>query len=139
MNEAEWLIVQDGKIIKWIESHLYLVTLEPQECEYYVLDNTNIDEENAKALADAAENCWSSILSTDLTGFRTTFRKSFETQIKMFPNMVDDGIMNIIERYKDKALGRKLSGAGGDGYLILVSEKPIGGAMQIKIRRTTQL
>ncbi len=131
--------VDDEKILEWIESHLYLITLEPREWNYDVLENTKIDEANAKALADAAEQCWTNILSTNLVGFGTAFRKSFEAQIKMFPNMVDEGIMNIIERYKNKALGWKLSGAGGGGYLILVSDKPIEGAMQIKIRRATQL
>ncbi len=131
--------VDDEKVLEWIESHLYLITLEPREWNYDVLENTKIDEANAKALADAAEECWTNILSTNLVGFGTAFRKSFEAQIKMFPNMVDEGIMNIIERYKDKALGWKLSGAGGGGYLILVSEKPIEGAMRIKIRRATQL
>jgi mevalonate kinase len=53
----------------------------------------------------------------------------------MFPNMVDDGIMNMIEQYREVALGWKLSGAGGGGYLILVSETPIEPAVRVKIRR----
>jgi cytidyltransferase-like protein len=131
--------LSDESIFSWIESHLYLITLEPREWDYDVLENTNINEANANLLALAAENCWSSILLKDLKGFGLAFRKSFEAQIKMFPNMVDDEIMNIIEKYKSKAFGWKLSGAGGGGYLILVTEKPIDGAMKIKIRRTTYL
>ena len=33
------------------------------------------------------------------------------------------------------ALGWKLSGAGGGGYLTLFSEQPITGALRVKIRR----
>jgi len=33
------------------------------------------------------------------------------------------------------ALGWKLSGAGGGGYLVLVTEKDLPGAIKIKIRR----
>lgn len=130
--------VHDENILSWIESHLYLITLEPREWDFNVLDNTNINEENAILLARAAEDCWSSILAKNSMDFGTAFRKSFEAQILMFPNMVDDEIMAIIERYKNKALGWKLSGAGGGGYLILVSEEPIDGAMQIKVRRPAQ-
>lgn len=53
----------------------------------------------------------------------------------MFPHMVDDGIRSIIDRYRSRALGWKLSGAGGGGYLILISDKPIENTIQIKIRR----
>lgn len=131
--------VHDENVLAWIESHLYLITLEPREMGYDVLENTNINDVNAKRLADAAENCWASILAADSKGFGQAFRDSFEAQITMFPNMVDETIMNIIEKYKNKALGWKLSGAGGGGYLILVSDKSIEGAMQIKIRRNTQM
>jgi mevalonate kinase len=53
--------------------------------------------------------------------------------------MVDNEIFTIIERYKSNALGWKLSGAGGGGYLILVSDEPIKGAIKIKIRRRDSL
>jgi mevalonate kinase len=43
--------------------------------------------------------------------------------------------METIEKYRDTALGWKLSGAGGGGYIILVSEMPIENAIQIRIRR----
>ena len=67
--------------------------------------------------------------------FGNAFRESFEAQIAMFPNMVNPDIMEIIETYKNDALGWKLSGAGGGGYLVLVSEKPVKNAIQIRIVR----
>ena len=53
--------------------------------------------------------------------------------------MVNDRILKEIEKYKKKALAWKLAGAGGAGYLILVSDKPIDGAMKIKVRRKEAL
>ena len=43
-------------------------------------------------------------------------------------------ISDTINKYKDKALGWKLSGAGGGGYLVLVSEEKFPGTFQISIR-----
>jgi cytidyltransferase-like protein len=129
------VVVNNEKTLSWIEQHLYLVTLEPRESGYNVFDNTNINEHYARALADATDMCWNSILDLDLKGFGKYFKKSFEAQIAMFPNMVDDFIFKIIDKYKEKVYGWKLSGAGGGGYLIFVAEKPIAGAIQIKIRR----
>ena len=53
--------------------------------------------------------------------------------------MVDEDILQTIEQYKSKALGWKLSGAGGGGYIILVSDSLVEGAMQIRIRRKNNL
>jgi len=69
--------------------------------------------------------------------FGRYFRASFEAQIAMFPNMVNDTVVQIIDQYRDVALGWKLSGAGGGGYLILVSEKPIEGTVRVIGRRET--
>jgi cytidyltransferase-like protein len=127
--------VNDEETLTWIEDHLYLVTLGPRVSGYNVLDNTNIDESGAKALSEAASACWQAILNKDIKTFGENFRKSFEAQIAMFPNMADSEIFKVIERYKDKAYGWKLSGAGGGGYLIFVAKDEIEGAMKIKIRR----
>jgi galactokinase/mevalonate kinase-like predicted kinase len=64
-------------------------------------------------------------------------RASFEAQVAMFPNMVNERVTALIEEHRDCALGWKLSGAGGGGYLILVAEKPIPGAIQVIARRET--
>ena len=74
-------------------------------------------------------------MDMDLINFGRYFRESFEAQIRMFPNMMFDEIHKIISKYKNNAYGWKLSGAGGGGYLILVSEIPLEGAIKIKIRR----
>ncbi len=53
----------------------------------------------------------------------------------MFPNMMNDMVTALIEKYRDIALGWKLSGAGGGGYLILVNDKPIKDAIQVIAHR----
>jgi cytidyltransferase-like protein len=131
--------VHDEGLLTWIERNLYLVTLGPRVSTYSPVENTNITPSGAKALADATENCWKAILKKDIQAFGKSFRRSFEAQIAMFPNMVDDDILATIELYKDKAWGWKLSGAGGGGYIILVADTPVEGAMQIKIRRKNSL
>lgn len=129
----------DEDILSWIENSLYLVTLGPRVNSYSPLLNTNINAIGAKALADAAEDCWNAILKKDIRAFGDSFKRSFEAQIAMFPNMVDEDILATMAQYKDKAWGWKLSGAGGGGYIILVSDRTIEGAMQIKIRRKNTL
>ena len=125
----------DEDVIAWIEQHLFLVTLGPRESGYSVLDNTDISEIGAKALAVAAEDCWNAIITKDVEGFGKALTASFEAQISMFPNMVTPDIMQQIENYKPLVKGWKLSGAGGGGYLVFVADKPLEHAIQLKIRR----
>ena len=127
--------VHDEAVLSWLESRLYLVTLGPRTQDYDVLADTRITPERAKALSDAATGCWDAILKMDVNAFGEHFRKSFEAQIAMFPNMAVQEIFDMIEQYRNSALGWKLSGAGGGGYLIFVAEEPIERAIQIKIRR----
>jgi len=127
--------VLDEPILAFVEEHLFLVTLEPRESTFSVLENTKISKEGAKRLAEATDNCWNAILSRNLIDFGKFFTHSLEAQVAMFPNMVDDIIRSIIDRYRSHALGWKLSGAGGGGYLILISEKEIENTITIKIRR----
>ena len=128
--------VLDNNILNWIEKHLNIVSLVPRNNTYNPLEGTDISREKAKMLAVAADDCWRALLNKDITAFGKAFRESFEAQIAMFPNMVDDLVMKSIEEYKNEALGWKLSGAGGGGYLIFVSDKPIKDAFKIRIRRS---
>ncbi len=127
--------LQDEMTIQFVENALHLIPLGPRLSGFDVLSNTRIDRDGAKALSDATEACWQAILEKDIVEFGRYFRASLEAQVAMFPNMMNDTIAALIRKYQDRALGWKLSGAGGGGYLILVSEKPIENAVRIIARR----
>ena len=126
----------DHEILDFIENHLWFITLSPRIGDFDVLTDTVISRQNAKNLADAANKCWDAIQNKDLKSFGTAFRESFEAQIAMFPHMVNPDILAQIDSYKNSALGWKLSGAGGGGYLVLVSDRPVENAIQIRIVRS---
>jgi galactokinase/mevalonate kinase-like predicted kinase len=127
--------VHEESVLRFIEDHLFLLTLEPRESTFSVLDGTKIDAVGAKCLADATEDCWNAMVQKNLRGFADAFTRSFEAQVAMFPNMADATIRSVIDRYRSEALGWKLSGAGGGGYLIMIAERKIKNTIQIKIRR----
>ena len=124
----------DKEFCEWLEQKIKLVRLGAREKEYNVLKGTNIDRENAKALADAAEAAWIAIKSRNTEELGKAVKQSFEAQLKMFPRMANKHIFDTIEKYKSLAYGWKLSGAGGGGYLTIVSDLEIPGSVKIKIR-----
>jgi cytidyltransferase-like protein len=126
--------ISDLSIIKWLEDRLYMITLWPRPADFVVLENTNISAENVKNLTDAAEMAWDGLIHKDINTFSRGFSASFSSQVKMFPKMMNEKISKVIDNHRDIALSWKLSGAGGGGYLILISEEEIQNAIKIKIR-----
>jgi cytidyltransferase-like protein len=127
--------ILDNETLVWLEKHLWLVPLYPRHNDYDVLSETNIIAEYAKKLSNAAVNAWNAIKEKDLRMFGKSVQESFEAQITMYPHMVTADILGTLEKYKSQAMGWKLSGAGGGGYLIFVSDTPIENAIQIRIRK----
>jgi len=127
--------VDDEEILRWIEERLQLVTLGPRKSDFRVRKDTRITPARVRALAAAADGCWRAILARDEKEFGRQVRASFEAQISLFPRMMDSNVRTAIKQYAGKSPGWKLSGAGGGGYLVLVGQQAISGAIQLKIRR----
>ena len=127
--------IHDEEHLSWLEEHLWMITLWPRPAGLTLLDETYINTQNVRKLINAAEGCWNGIVQKDLKKFAEFFKESFEAQITMFPAMMNQKIQYVINEYKDGVLAWKLAGAGGGGYLVLVSEKPVINAMKLKIRR----
>ena len=127
--------VADRKILQWIERHLYLIPLGQRTADFDVLKGKRLTAPKVRALAAAADGCWQAIQEMNLPEFGRQMRASFEAQVALFPQMTNDAVKAMIRRYAKKSLGWKLSGAGGGGYLVLVSQQPIPGAIRLTIRR----
>jgi cytidyltransferase-like protein len=132
---SEIISIQDEKTLQFIEQSLYLVPLGMRKDDYDVLANTCINPAAARQLSDVTECCWEAIMAHDRVGFGKYVRASFEAQTAMFPNMITPMVRELIERYQHRAIGWKLSGAGGGGYLTMVSEELIENAVRVFIRR----
>jgi cytidyltransferase-like protein len=127
--------INDDKTINWLEDIIKIIPLCPRSYDYNVLSNTDITEEHAQKLSYASNKCWKAMKNRKLDLLGKWMINSFKSQIKMFPSMINDDIQTIIDKYSDLMCGYKISGAGGGGYIIAVSDKPIPDSISIKIRR----
>ncbi len=126
----------DEAILDWLENHICLVPMFPRRPGCSVVEGKDITPEKVSRLTDAAERCWHAIMARDLGGFAEAFRDSFNAQIAMFPAMMQPGVQEYIDQWSPKALAWKMLGAGGGGYLSLVTDRiPDDGVIRIKIRR----
>lgn len=143
----------DEMTLRFLEEHLVMVPLEPRRPGCSVIEGKDITQSKVKALADAADQCWTAILAHDLPSFASAYQASFEAQVAMFPAMVNPvaygkpcpeaSVEPYIKKYSDMqgVLAWKMSGAGGGGYLALVVENAKefacehGEAIELHIRR----
>ena len=133
---ARILSKTDPELLHWLESNLFLLPISPREPDFNILKKTEISPDKAQNLAKAADALWQAGLSQDIEAFGQAMTASFEAQVNMFPKMSNPFIQELIESQKKHAIGWKLSGAGGGGYLILVAKKEIPGALKIRIRKS---
>jgi len=128
----------EESLLSFVENSLYLVPLGPRYADFDVMADTFFDRAHAKALADATEENWNAILDQDIGKFGSSLRAMFEAQVAMFPSMMNKRVAAVINKYRDRALGWKLTGAGGGGYLILASDKPIPHGVRVIARRESE-
>ena len=127
--------VDNEDVLAWLEQHLRLVPLEPRKSGFDVFKGKRITPGRVRSLAVAADACWQAILKRDLEAFGRQFRASFEAQVGLFPAMSGRKVRATIRQYAGTALGWKLSGAGGGGYLVLVTKDELPEAIKLRIRR----
>ena len=126
----------DSATLEFLETHLYLVALPLRRDGYTPFANQQVTAEGVKRLASATEAIWSAVKAKDVKTWGRATTASFEAQIAMFPAMMSPEMAETIEQYRDVAWGWKVTGAGGGGYLVVVSERPIENALRIRACRS---
>lgn len=127
-------VCQDEMTLRFLEQHLCMIPLEPRRPGCSVVEGKDINEEKVKALASAADRCWTAIISRNLEAFAQAYKDSFNAQTAMFPAMINPSIEGkycpeasvqpFIDRWskEEGVKAWKMPGAGGGGYLALVVE-----------------
>lgn len=122
----------DEKTIAWLERTIYLFPLYPRPIDYDLSRDARPTVENASALAAAANKTWAAIQNRDTAGLARGTMQCREAQRAMFPAMFPPDVTQAVPT---GCAAWKFTGAGGGGYLILVSPQKTNGLIEIKIRR----
>lgn len=69
---------------RFIEEHLVMVPLETRRLGSSVVEGKDLTPAKVKALADAADACWSAILAHDLQAFTSAYKASLSVVYDKF-------------------------------------------------------
>ena len=124
----------DPETCDWLSEVINLIPLDPRPAGYNPIAVKNLKKEYVKKLGGAGNLCWESILNKDINGLGMSMTETFLAWRNILPNTVPDWLMKEMEsKYFPFYPGAITSGSGG-GYVVVVSEKEIEGAIKVKVR-----
>jgi hypothetical protein len=110
------------------------VPLKPRPAGYDPLKVMNLEKQFVKKLGESGFNCWESILKKDAIGLGKAMTDTLLMWKRILPLTVPDDIMKELEtNYFPNYNGALTSGSGG-GYIFVVSENEVSGAVKIRVR-----
>lgn len=126
----------DEETLRFVEEHLWLLTLSPRRDGFSPRQGARLDAGAAQALSRAAEGVWEGIRTRDASLWGKSTTAAFQAACSLFPAMMTPEAREAIRLCEKNALGWKLTGAGGGGYLVVVSGQEIPQAQRITLCRS---
>jgi hypothetical protein len=123
---------------RWLEKVLHLLPIEPRPEGYSPLGKKNLDPEWIARLGETGRKCFDAIRHFDIRCLGESFNQCMICWEKILPHTVSHSLIKvdlkkILAVYQDQYPGAMYSGCGG-GYLLVVSEEPVPGAIKVQVR-----
>lgn len=129
---------QSPDISSWLEDVLHLLPVEPRPMDYSPLGVKNLDPVWASKLGQSGKDCYAAILSRDLDRLGAAMNLTMACWEALLPGTVRHPALKVdlpalLSYYQQRYPGAMYSGCGG-GYLLVVSDAPVPGALKIQVR-----
>jgi hypothetical protein len=126
------------EVIAWLESVVYVLPVAPRPDGYDPLAGQNLDPDWIRRLGQTGKDCFDAILHRDIRTLGQSMNECMLCWETILPRTVRHPVINtdlkgILSAYQSDYPGAMYSGCGG-GYLFIVSESPVPGAFQPRIR-----
>jgi hypothetical protein len=130
----------DPDIIRWLEKVLYVLPVNMRPDGYNPLGRKNLTSEWVQRLGHSGKSCFNAIVNKDLEALGQSFNDCMQCWHTLLPDILEHptlhpDIIPLMEFYQANYAGAMYSGCGG-GYLYVVSDEPVPGGFQIKIKVT---
>lgn len=129
---------RDPELARWLERVIHVIPVAPRPEGYHPLGVKNLDREWVRKLGQSGKDCFNAILARSLPALGASMNQCMQCWEALLPCTVRHpsiklDLMALLRHYQANYTGAMYSGCGG-GYLFVVSETPVPGAFQIKVR-----
>jgi hypothetical protein len=128
----------DPAVAQWLEKHIFMVPIAQRPLGYDPLQEQNLDPTWIQRLGQTGRDCFEAIVSKDLSALGKAMTECMACWEAILPCTVRHPLItwdlaSILSYYQRRYCGAMYSGCGG-GYLYVVSEEPVPGGLQVKVR-----
>ena len=128
----------DPLVARWLERVIWMVPVMQRPPGYGPLGVKNLDPELVPRLGQSGRDCYDAILALDSRALGAAMNECMACWEALLPHTVRHPIITvdlvgILSYYQARYAGAMYSGCGG-GYLYVVSEAPVAGGFQVKVR-----
>ena len=128
----------DPGVARWLEEVIYMVPIAQRPPGYNPLGEKNLDPAWVQRLGQTGQACYDAIVAKDLAGLGSSMNESVRCWEVLLPQTlkhptIQIDLMGILGHYQSRYAGAMYSGCGG-GYIYVVSEEPVPGGFQVKVR-----
>lgn len=128
----------DPSIVHWLGGVIYLLPVNQRPDGYSPLGIKNLDPEWIQRLGRSGKDCFDAIIVKDIYALGASMNECMACWDRLLPFTVrhpsiNVDLMALLGCYQAHYPGAMYSGCGG-GYLYIVSDRPVPGGFQIKVR-----
>jgi hypothetical protein len=128
----------EPEIARWVEDVFHLVPINQRPVGYSPLGIRNFDPGWIAQLGQTGKDCFDAIVHTDLRGLGAAMNHCMRCWEAILPQTLQHpaihlDLKGILCWFQSRYAGAMYSGCGG-GYLIVVSEEDVPGALHVKVR-----
>jgi hypothetical protein len=126
------------KVARWLEKVLHLLPIEPRPEGYSPLGRKNLDPKWIRRLGRSGQDCYHAIVRMNLKALGASLNATMDCWETLLPHVIRHPTIKLdlrawLRAYQEQYPGAMYSGCGG-GYLIVVSDEPVPGALKVNVR-----
>jgi len=128
----------DADVAAWVGEVIHIIPVAPRPEGYNPLEIKNFDPKWIARLGKSGQDCYDAIVDKNLKALGASLNECMACWEAIVPGTVRHrtltiDLVELLEFYQAKYPGAMYSGCGG-GYLYVVSDEPVPGAFQIRVR-----
>jgi hypothetical protein len=129
---------RDPAVARWLEQVIHVIPVAPRPPGYNPLGIKNLEPGWIGRLGQSGKECYAAIIARNTQRLGAALNECMECWTAILPHTVAHptivlDLMALLRDYQARYPGAMFSGCGG-GYLFVVSEAPVPGSFQVKVR-----